>query len=70
MAKDDRLELGRYLTNPFNEGGRAVRQLNFNDLFASKPATGSDPVVSRERPTLAGCIFSHCAHARLENSSF
>ena len=35
MAKDDRLELGRYLTNPFNEGGRAVRQLNFNDLFAS-----------------------------------
>jgi hypothetical protein len=43
MAKDDRLELGRYLTNPFNEGGRIVRQLNFNDLFASKPSTGAPP---------------------------
>ena len=43
MAKDNRLELGRYLTNPFNEGGRVVRQLNFNDLFASKPSTGAPP---------------------------
>jgi hypothetical protein len=43
MAKDDRLELGRYLTNPFNEGGRAVRKLKFNDLFASKPSTGAPP---------------------------
>jgi len=43
MAKDDRLELGRYLTNPFNEGGRVSRQLNFNDLFASKPSTGAPP---------------------------
>lgn len=43
MAKDDRLELGRYLTNPFNEGGRVARKLNFNDLFASKPATGAPP---------------------------
>ena len=43
MAKDNRLELGRYLTNPFNEGGRIVRQLNFNDLFASKPSTGAPP---------------------------
>ena len=43
MARDDRLELGRYLTNPFNEGGRVSRQLNFNDLFASKPATGAPP---------------------------
>jgi hypothetical protein len=43
MAKDDRLELGRYLTNPFNEGGRVSRKLNFNDLFASKPATGAPP---------------------------
>ena len=40
MAKDDRLELGRYLNNPFNEGGRVAKQLNFRDLFASKPATG------------------------------
>ena len=43
MARDNRLELGRYLTNPFNEGGRIVRQLNFNDLFASKPSTGAPP---------------------------
>jgi len=43
MAKDDRLELGRYLTNPFNEGGRVSRKLNFNDLFASKPSTGAPP---------------------------
>jgi len=43
MVKDARLELGRYLTNPFNESGRTVRQLNFNDLFASKPATGAPP---------------------------
>jgi hypothetical protein len=43
MAKDDRLELGRYLTNPFNEGGRVFRKLNFNDLFASKPSTGAPP---------------------------
>jgi hypothetical protein len=43
MARDDRLELGRYLTNPFNEGGRVSRQLNFNDLFASKPSTGAPP---------------------------
>jgi len=43
MAKDDRLELGRYLTNPFNEGGRVSRKLNFNDLFESKPETGAPP---------------------------
>ncbi len=43
MAKDDRLELGRYLTNPFNESGRAVRKLKFNELFAPKPSTGAPP---------------------------
>jgi hypothetical protein len=43
MAKDDRLELGRYLTNPFNESGRAVRKLKFNDLFAPEPSTGAPP---------------------------
>ena len=43
MAKDDRLELGRYLTNPFNESGRAVRKLKFNDLFEAKPSTGAPP---------------------------
>jgi hypothetical protein len=43
MAKDDRLELGRYLNNPFNESGRAVRKLKFNELFAPKPSTGAPP---------------------------
>ena len=43
MAKDNRLELGRYLTNPFNDGGRIVKQLNFRDLFESKAATGAPP---------------------------
>jgi len=43
MARDHRLELGRHLTNPFNEGGRVARQLNFRDLFESKPSTGAPP---------------------------
>jgi hypothetical protein len=43
MAKDDRLELGRYLNNPFNDGGRIASKLNFRDLFESKPATGAPP---------------------------
>ena len=43
MAKDDRLELGRYLTNPFNDGGRIASKLNFRDLFECKPATGAPP---------------------------
>jgi hypothetical protein len=43
MAKDDRLELGRYLNNPFNDGVRIASKLNFRDLFESKPATGAPP---------------------------
>jgi hypothetical protein len=43
MAKDDRLELGRNLNNPFNDGGRIASKLNFRDLFESKPATGAPP---------------------------
>ena len=43
MAKDHRLELGRYLNNPFNDGGRIASKLNFRDLFESKPATGAPP---------------------------
>ena len=43
MAKDDRLELGRYLNNPFNDGARIASKLNFRDLFESKPATGAPP---------------------------
>jgi hypothetical protein len=45
MARDDRLELGRYLNNPFNGNsqGRMVKQLNFRTLFESKPETGAPP---------------------------
>jgi hypothetical protein len=43
MAKDHRLELGRYLNNPFNDGVRIASKLNFRDLFESKPSTGAPP---------------------------
>jgi hypothetical protein len=43
MAKDHRLELGRYLNNPFNDGARIASKLNFRDLFESKPSTGAPP---------------------------
>jgi hypothetical protein len=43
MARDHRLELGRYLNNPFNDGGRIASKLNFRDLFESKPSTGAPP---------------------------
>jgi hypothetical protein len=43
MAKDARLELGRYITNPFNEIGTITKQLDFNELFRAKPETGEYP---------------------------
>jgi hypothetical protein len=43
MAKDDRLDLGRYIQNPFNRRGEIAKRLNFDDLFASKPETGQYP---------------------------
>lgn len=43
MAKDHRLELGRYVTNPFNERGRIVKNLNFEELFRSEPDSGQYP---------------------------
>lgn len=43
MAKDARLELGRYITNPFNKKGDITRRLDFNDLFRAKPDTGDYP---------------------------
>lgn len=48
--KDARLELDRYITNPFNNKGRISSQLNFRDLFRDKYATehgGSPWVPSR-----------------------
>lgn len=41
--KDDRLDLGRYIQNPFNRQGSVARQLNFRDLFEAKPSTGDPP---------------------------
>jgi hypothetical protein len=43
MAKDARLDLGRYVSNPFNRQGQVSKKLDFHDLFASKPATGEYP---------------------------
>ena len=43
MAKDHRLDLGRYITNPFNENGRIRKNLNFDELFRAKPEGGSFP---------------------------
>ena len=43
MAQDARLDLGRYVSNPFNKQGQVSKKLDFHDLFASKPATGDYP---------------------------
>jgi hypothetical protein len=43
MAQDARLDLGRYIQNPFNRQGEISKKLNFGDLFRSKPVTGSYP---------------------------
>jgi len=43
MAQDARLDLGRYIKNPFNRQGQIPRKLNFNDLFRAKPETGDSP---------------------------
>ena len=43
MAKDSRLDLGRYIQNPFNRRGQIPKQLDFDDLFRAKPETGDYP---------------------------
>lgn len=43
MPRDHRLNLGRYINNPFNEAGQQYKKLNFNELFRSKPSTGDYP---------------------------
>lgn len=48
--KDSRLDLGRYISNPFDNKGRIGSQLNFRDLFKNKYDTemgGSPWVPSR-----------------------
>jgi len=43
MAKDARLDLGRYIQNPFDKKGQISKRLDFADLFESKPETGEYP---------------------------
>jgi len=43
MAKDSRLDLGRYIQNPFNRRGQIPKRLDFDDLFRAKPETGDYP---------------------------
>lgn len=43
MAKDARLDLSRYIQNPFDSVATKARRLNFNELFSSKPDTGDYP---------------------------
>lgn len=41
--KDARLDLGRYIQNPFNRRGDIAKRLDFDDLFRAKPETGDYP---------------------------
>ena len=43
MAKDARLDLGRYVRNPFNRQGQVPKRLDFDELFGSKPSSGDYP---------------------------
>ena len=43
MAKDARLDLGRYVRNPFNRQGQVPKRLDFDELFRSKPSSGDYP---------------------------
>jgi hypothetical protein len=41
--KDHRLDLGRYVRNPFNRRGDIAKRLDFGELFESKANTGEYP---------------------------
>lgn len=43
MARDARLDLGRYVRNPFNRQGDIPKRLDFDELFRSKPSSGEYP---------------------------
>lgn len=43
MARDARLDLGRYIQNPFNRRGEISKRLDFDDLFQSKANSGDYP---------------------------
>ena len=41
--KDHRLDLGRYVRNPFNRRGDIAKRLDFAELFQAKPDSGDYP---------------------------
>ena len=41
--RDSRLELGRYVRNPFNKRGDIAKRLDFSDLFSQRPAVNDYP---------------------------
>ena len=41
--RDQRLDLGRYVRNPFNKRGEIGKQLDFHDLFKEKSRSGQYP---------------------------
>jgi len=43
MAKDYRLDLGRYITNPFHRGGYEHKKLSFDDLFRTTSRSNKTP---------------------------
>jgi len=43
MAKDHRLDLGRYVRNPFDRRGQVPKRLDFKDLFNSRVESGEYP---------------------------
>ena len=43
MAKDQRLDLGRYITNPFNRGNFENKKLSFDDLFRTSAHSNKYP---------------------------
>lgn len=43
MPKDSRLDLGRYIRNPFNRKGQIKERLDFNKLFGPRSTTGQYP---------------------------
>ena len=43
MAKDNRLDLGRYITNPFDRGNYDQKKLSFDELFRTKASSNRAP---------------------------
>ena len=41
--RDSRLELGRYIRNPFNKRGEVAKRLDFTELFSAQPSVNNYP---------------------------